>query len=42
MGLADAVAIIGNLTAVAYTGSGFLAIMPGGIVVGTTAGDQPY
>jgi hypothetical protein len=28
---ADAVAIIGNLTAVNYTGSGFLAIMPAGV-----------
>ena len=28
---ADAVAIIGNLTAVSYTGPGFLAIMPAGV-----------
>ena len=35
---ADAVAVIGNLTAAAYTGGGFLAIMPGGIVKGTGAG----
>ena len=35
---ADAIAVIGNLTAVAYTGGGFLAIMPGGIVKGPGAG----
>jgi hypothetical protein len=35
----DAVAVVGNLTAVAYGGAGFLAIMPGGIVLGTAAGD---
>jgi hypothetical protein len=35
---ADAVAVIGNLTAVDYTGSGFLAIMPGGIAQGEGAG----
>jgi len=34
----DAVAVMGNLTAVGYTGAGFLAIMPGGIVKGTAAG----
>jgi hypothetical protein len=28
---ADAIAVIGNLTAVAYTGAGFLAIMPEGV-----------
>ncbi len=35
---ADAVAVVGNLTATSYTGGGFLAIMPGGIAVGTGAG----
>jgi hypothetical protein len=35
---ADAVAVMGNLTAVAYTGGGFLSIMPGGIVQGEGAG----
>lgn len=35
----DAVAIVGNLTAVDYTGAGFLAIMPGGITVGVAPGD---
>jgi hypothetical protein len=35
---ADAVAVVGNLTAVAWTGSGFLAIMPAGITVGAGAG----
>jgi hypothetical protein len=35
---ADAVAVMGNLTAVGYSGAGFLAIMPGGIVAGTGAG----
>jgi hypothetical protein len=35
---ADAVAVIGNLTAVGYKGSGFLSIMPGGIVQGEGAG----
>jgi hypothetical protein len=35
---ADAVAVIGNLTAAGYTGGGWLSIMPGGIVVGTGAG----
>jgi hypothetical protein len=39
---ADAVAVIGNLTAVAYTGGGFLAIMPGGIVQGTGAGQYNH
>jgi len=34
----DAIAVIGNLTATAYTGTGFLAIMPAGIVQGTGAG----
>jgi hypothetical protein len=36
---ADAVAIVGNLTAVGYAGGGFLAIMPGGITVGVAVGD---
>jgi hypothetical protein len=35
----DAIAVIGNLTATAYTGSGFLAIMPAGIVEGTAPGN---
>ena len=35
----DAVAVMGNLTAVAYTGAGFMTIMPGGIAVGTNPGD---
>lgn len=35
---ADAVAAVGNLTATAYTGGGWLAIMPAGITVGTGAG----
>ena len=35
---ADAIAVMGNLTAVNYTGPGFLAIMPAGIVIGTAAG----
>jgi hypothetical protein len=39
---ADAVAVIGNLTAAAYTGGGFLAIMPGGIVQGTGAGQYNH
>jgi len=34
----DAIAVIGNLTAVGYGGPGFLAIMPQGITVGTGAG----
>lgn len=34
----NAVAVMGNLTAVSYTGAGFLTIMPAGIVVGTGAG----
>lgn len=34
----DAVAVMGNLTAVGYGGPGFMAIMPGGVVVGTSAG----
>lgn len=34
---ADAIAVIGNLTAVAYTGTGFLAIMPAGMSIGTAA-----
>ena len=34
----DAIAVVGNLTAVAYTGPGFLAIMPNGITIGTGAG----
>jgi hypothetical protein len=36
---ADAIAVMGNLTAVNYTGPGFLAIMPAGIVIGTATGD---
>jgi hypothetical protein len=32
----DAVAIIGNLTATQYTGTGFLAISPAGVSVGTS------
>lgn len=36
---ADAIAAVGNLTAVDYTGSGFLAIMPAGIPIGTSPGD---
>ena len=35
---ADAVAVMGNLTAAAYTGGGFLTIMPAGIALGTGAG----
>ena len=34
----DAIAVMGNLTAVAYTGPGFLTIMPAGIVIGTGVG----
>ena len=34
----DAIAVMGNLTAVGYGGAGFLAVMPGGIVAGTGAG----
>ena len=34
----DAIAVMGNLTAVGYGGAGFLAIMPGGIVAGSGAG----
>lgn len=34
---ADAVAVIGNLAAVAYTGPGFLAIMPPGVAYDPTA-----
>ncbi len=33
----DAVAIIGNLTATQYTGTGFLAISPAGVSVGTSS-----
>lgn len=33
---ADAVAVIGNLTATQYTGTGFLAISPAGVSVGTS------
>jgi hypothetical protein len=33
------IAVVGNLTAVDYTGSGFLAIMPDGILIGTNPGD---
>jgi hypothetical protein len=33
------IAVVGNLTAVNYTGSGFLAIMPDGIPIGTSPGD---
>jgi hypothetical protein len=35
---ADAVAVMGNLTAAGYTGGGFLTIMPAGIGIGTGAG----
>jgi len=35
---ADAVAVMGNLTAVGYTGAGFLTIMPAGIALGTGVG----
>jgi hypothetical protein len=35
---ANAIAVTGNLTAAAYTGGGFLTIMPQGITVGTGAG----
>lgn len=35
---ADAVAAVGNLTAAAWTGGGYLAIMPSGITIGTGAG----
>jgi hypothetical protein len=35
---ADAVAAVGNLTAAAWTGGGYLAIMPAGITIGTGAG----
>ena len=35
----SAIAVMGNLTAVAYTGGGFLTIMPAGIVIGTAAGN---
>lgn len=34
----SAIAVMGNLTAVNYTGPGFLAIMPAGIVIGTGVG----
>jgi hypothetical protein len=34
---AGAVAVIGNLTATDYTGSGFLSIAPAGVTVGTSA-----
>ncbi len=34
----DAIAVMGNLTAVGYGGAGFLAVMPGGIVAGSGAG----
>ena len=34
---ADAIAAVGNLTATAYTGGGFLAIMPAGITIGPGA-----
>jgi len=34
----NAIAVMGNLTAVGYTGAGWLTIMPGGITVGTGAG----
>jgi hypothetical protein len=35
---ADAIAVMGNLTAADYTGGGFLTIMPNGITIGTGAG----
>jgi hypothetical protein len=35
---ADAIAAVGNLTATAYSGAGFLAIMPAGLTIGTGAG----
>ena len=34
---ADAIAVVGNLTAVSYTGSGFLAIMPQGVAFNPAA-----
>jgi len=34
---ADAVAVMGNLTATAYTGPGFLALSPAGVTVGTSS-----
>ena len=34
---ADAIAVVGNLTAVSYTGSGFLALSPAGVTVGTSS-----
>ena len=34
---ADAVAVMGNLTATGYTGSGFLALSPAGVAVGTSS-----
>ncbi len=34
----NAVAVMGNLTAVGYTGAGFLTIMPAGITLGTGVG----
>jgi hypothetical protein len=35
---ADAIAVMGNLTAADYTGGGFLVIMPNGITIGPGAG----
>jgi len=34
---ADAIAVVGNLTATLYTGGGFLAISPAGVTVGTAS-----
>jgi hypothetical protein len=34
---ADAIAVMGNLTATQYTGSGFLALSPAGVTVGTSS-----
>lgn len=34
---ADAIAVMGNLTATEYTGGGFLALSPGGVSVGTSS-----
>jgi hypothetical protein len=38
---ADAVGVVGNLTAVGYTGGGFLTISPAGITVGTSSLNFP-
>ena len=34
---ADAIAVMGNLTATKYTGGGFLALSPAGVTVGTSS-----